>query len=231
MTVSSRGRKPLWTRDTVIRAALRLADRRGLDALSMPALARLLGCGTMTLYTYVEDKNDLLDSVAQRGLEGLRLERPLPDSAAGVLVAWGRALRSKLLEHPAVASVFLSRAVLGEGILRGVEALLGALRRTGMEPTDGVRALNAVLIYTTGFVAWEVPRTRRQSAAAYAAGWRSLLASVPPGTAPIAASVRSELTQVAGEGQFEAGLTALAEGLSSRPKVHGSATRARRRRP
>jgi len=179
----------------------------------MPALARELRCGTMTLYDYVEDKGDLLDAVAQRGLEGLRLSRPLPEHAVGVLVEWGRALRSTLLEHPALAGLFLSQPVVGQGILRGVERLLGALRQTGMEPKAGVRAIYAVMIYTTGFVAWEIPRTRRKPAAAYAAAWHSLFATVPPEIAPIATSVRSELTAVAGGDQFDLGLVALANGL------------------
>ena len=193
----------------------------------MAALARELRCGTMTLYDYVEDKGDLLDSVAQRGLEGLRLKQPLPDFAAGVLVAWGRALRSRLLEHPGLAGLFLSRAVIGQGILGGVEALLGALRKTGMEPSEGIRAIYAVLIYTIGFVAWEIPRTRGQSASAYVAAWRTLFETVPPGTAPFAERVRSELAQVAGDGQFEAGLAALAKGLGVTPDPYyrgGSST-------
>lgn len=212
---SPRGRKRSRTRDEVITAALRLADRDGFDALSMPALARELHCGTMTLYSYVDDKGDLIDAVAQRGLEGLRLSRPLPDSAAEVLTAWGRALRAKLLDHPALAILFLSRPVIGEGILRGVDALLGALQRTGMEPSDGVRAIYAVLIYTAGFVAWETPRMRQQSPSTYSARWRALFASIPPGTAPLAETVQSTLTRVADEGQFELGLVALSQGLAS----------------
>ncbi|HEV2449980.1 MAG TPA: TetR/AcrR family transcriptional regulator [Thermoplasmata archaeon] len=199
----------------MIDAALGIADREGLEVLSMPRLARELGCGTMTLYDYVRDKGDLLDAVAQRGLEGLRLERPLPSSATGVLEAWGRALRSRLLEHPALASIFLSRPVMGEGIVRGVELLLGALQRAGMGPAAAVRAVYAVLIYTTGFVAWEIPRTRRQPPSAYSGAWEALLESLPPGSTPLASKSRSELFRVAGECQFVAGLTALASGLSS----------------
>ncbi|HEV2166143.1 MAG TPA: TetR/AcrR family transcriptional regulator [Thermoplasmata archaeon] len=203
------------TRDRVIDEALQLADQEGFQALSMPALARRLHCGTMTLYGYVQDKDDLLDSVVQRGLEGIRLRRPLPSSTSGILMAWGRALRSKLHEHPALAGLLLSRAVIGPGILFGVEALLAALRKTHMDPAEGVPAVYAVLIYTTGFVAWETPRTLRQPPLAYAAAWRRLFEVVPTGSAPIAQSVASVLIRVAGESQFEAGLTALASGLES----------------
>jgi AcrR family transcriptional regulator len=197
----------------VVAAALELADERGLDALSMPALAGQLGCGVMTLYGYVDGKEDLLDAVAQRGLADIRLPRPLPDQPADLLVAWGRALRRTLLEHPSLPTIFLSRAVVGPGIFRGVEALLGRLVGAGMPPADGLRAVYAVLIYTAGFGAWEVPRTIRQPAAAYGAAWRQAFAALPPADFPLCAKVLDELARVADPEQFEHGLAALAAGL------------------
>src|SRR6185312_11736861 len=172
-------------RDQVVEAALKLADEEGLEALTMPTLARRLECGVMTLYGYVANKDDLLAAIAQRGIRDLRLERPLPAQAAGLLVAWGRALRLTLLEHPSLPVIFLSQAVVGPGILRGVEALLAALGRTGMPPARAARAVYAVLIYATGFVAWEIPRTRRRPQAAYAAEWRREYAGLAPGEFPL----------------------------------------------
>jgi hypothetical protein len=56
-----------------------------------------------------------------------------------------------------------------------------------------VHAIYAVLIYTTGCVAWEIPRTRRQPPATYAASWRREFASMPPAEFPIAGGVLDEL--------------------------------------
>ena len=44
-------------------AAVALADRRGLGALTMRALARELGTAPKTLYHHVEDKDDILDAI------------------------------------------------------------------------------------------------------------------------------------------------------------------------
>ena len=202
------------TRAQVVEAALRLADEEGLEALSMPTLAGRLQCGVMTLYGYIHDKQDLLDAIAQQGLADLRLPRPLPTGPAAALVAWGRALRSTLLEHPSLPVIFVSHTVIGPGIFHGIEALLGALDRAGMYPSAGLHAIYAVLIYTTGFVAWERPRTRRQAEAVYAAQWRREFARLPPEQFPMTASVVDELPRVASAEQFELGLTALAEGLT-----------------
>ena len=202
-------------RQQVVDAALELADRDGLDALSMPALAQRLECGVMTIYGYVDSKEDLLDAIALRGLADLRLPRPLPGDPAGVLLAWGRALRQTLLEHPSMPVIFLSRAVIGPGIFRGIEALLGALDRCGMPAGLGVHAIYAVLIYTTGFVAWELPRTRRQSEAEYAASWRRGFAELEPNDFPLTGTIVAELPLLAGTEQFETGLAALVGGLNA----------------
>ncbi|BAS18301.1 hypothetical protein AHiyo8_pI66050 (plasmid) [Arthrobacter sp. Hiyo8] len=114
--------------------------------------------------------------------------------------------------------IFLSRPVIGPGILRGLEALLGPLARAGMPPAQGVRAVYAVLTYATGFVAWEIPRTRRQPKATYAAGWRREVAYLPQSELPFVASVLDELPEVAGEEQFELGLAALTVGLAINPE-------------
>jgi len=168
----------------------------------------------MTIYGYIDNKEDLLDAIALRGLADLQLPRPLPSEPAALLVAWGRALRATLIAHPSLPVIFLSQPVIGPGIFQGIEALVGALQRAGMRPQAGLHAIYAVIIYTTGFVAWEHPRTRQQMPAAYAARWRQQFAMLPPADFPLVTSVLDELGSVAGEDQFEFGLAALTDGLA-----------------
>src|SRR5438874_12872408 len=66
------------TRAQVVDAALQLADQEGLEALSMPSIARRLECGVMTIYGYIDNKDDLLAAIALLGLADLPLPRPLP---------------------------------------------------------------------------------------------------------------------------------------------------------
>ena len=216
-SVKPRVRRPRGslTRDQVVEAALALTDELGIELLTMPKLAERLDCGVMTIYGYIASKEDLLDAIAQLGMRDLRLPRPLPTDPEGILLAWGRALREVLVAHPSLPLIFLSRAVIGPGILRGVEVLLGLLDRAGMPPADGIRAVYAVLTYVTGFVAWELPRTHRQPPEAYATSWRREVAGLPAWDFPLAGGVVEELGQVAGETQFELGLAALASGLAA----------------
>jgi AcrR family transcriptional regulator len=52
-------RKPAHTREQIAEAALRIADREGYDAVTMRRVASELGAGTMTLYHYVGNKDEL----------------------------------------------------------------------------------------------------------------------------------------------------------------------------
>jgi TetR/AcrR family tetracycline transcriptional repressor len=202
------------SREEIVDAALALADGTGLAGLTMPALAARLGCGVMTLYGYVRGKDELLEEIGQRGIADLSLPRPLAPDAEGVLIAWGRAMRTTLLHHPALPAIYLNQPVVGPGILRGVEALLGALASRGYEPQAGVGAIYAVLVYTIGFVAWELPRTVG-GPEPYAAAWRQVVAGLSPTAAyPLTSAHVDALTKVAAEAQFELGLCALAAGLA-----------------
>jgi AcrR family transcriptional regulator len=55
-------REPL-SRERILRTAVSLADREGLDALSMRRLAGELDAGAMTLYHYVSGKDELLEGM------------------------------------------------------------------------------------------------------------------------------------------------------------------------
>src|SRR3981081_162714 len=52
------------SRDRVLRAAVDLADRGGIEGLSMRKLADELGVEAMSIYHYVASKDDLLAGIA-----------------------------------------------------------------------------------------------------------------------------------------------------------------------
>lgn len=62
--IEPKGRRPRFSRDEIATAAIRIADEEGLDALSMRYLASELGAGTMTLYHYVQTKDELMALVS-----------------------------------------------------------------------------------------------------------------------------------------------------------------------
>src|SRR6058998_1746636 len=121
-----RARRPRGslTREAVVEAALALVDAEGVEALSMPRLARQLDAGVMTLYGYVRSKQELLDAVAMRAIAEVRVRDLNVGDWQVILVGWGHGLRDVLLAHPCIAGVLARRAVVGTGIFRGLEILL-----------------------------------------------------------------------------------------------------------
>jgi AcrR family transcriptional regulator len=181
----------------------------------MPALGRRLGCGAMSLYGHVASKDDLLEAVAERAFGTVPMPQPLPGDVGAILYAWGRGVRAVLEAHPHISVILLRQAVVGPGILRGAEHLLRALTSAGCAPETGVHALYAILVYSLGSLAWELPRTREQPQRAYAAKWRQVVAGLPEDEFPVVGSVIDELGRVAGAEQFEFGLGALVHGLTA----------------
>jgi AcrR family transcriptional regulator len=122
-------RVPL-TRERVLAAAVELADREGLDGLSMRKLGQELGVEAMALYRHVRDKDDLLDGVLEMIV--VQIERPRPARA------WNTTLRAQVMEarrvmlrHPWARRVLEERGTTGPAILAYIERILAILHDGG----------------------------------------------------------------------------------------------------
>ena len=210
-----RSRRP-WgslTREAVIDAALEIVDREGLEALSMPRLAKELGTGVMTLYGHIENKADLVDALAERVLAGI--ESPADDTGgwAEHLGDGMRHLRAAILRHPALGAVLTARGVTTPSVFRHLEGSLRVLRSAGFEPKTSVEVYYALFTYTLGFLAWEIPRVHRQQPSDYARQWADALASLPTDDYPTLHQLADELPNATSDQQFETGLDALLRGF------------------
>lgn len=150
-----RGRPPAHTRPQVVAAAIAVADADGLDALTMRRLAADLGAGVMSLYTYVRDKEELLDLMVEQVSEF--------DPAYGgddllSLVRWQRAL---MLRHPWMPAALPNRQLGGPNMLGYLERGLAALEPAGL-PGGAKMEILALL---TGFVASYVTNELAQARA------------------------------------------------------------------
>ena len=137
------------SRERIINAAIALVAREGEDALSMRRIAQELDVWPMTLYRYFQDKQALLDALAEAAAEEIALP-----SARGT---WRTQLRQLLLQaksafehHP--GGLYLR--LLGPGLppaaarvsQKATDILIGA----GLEPAEAQSAWQALLDYTVG---------------------------------------------------------------------------------
>lgn len=127
--LSSKRRTPL-TRERVLKAAVRLADREGLEAVSMRRLGTQLGVEAMSLYTHVRDKDDLLGGMVERVIGEIPIHRDAADWKASLHATIDSA-RQVILRHPWAPRVIEARNDPGPSGLRYYDAVMGILREGG----------------------------------------------------------------------------------------------------
>lgn len=113
--------------DVVIDTAIAIADELGLEALTIRAVAKRLGSSTMSIYTYVPGKAELLCAMHDQVLGSLA-ETDYGDREwrAG-LDAIARSNFELAVRHPWILSVSLSRPAVGPNLLAKYERELGAV--------------------------------------------------------------------------------------------------------
>jgi AcrR family transcriptional regulator len=146
----TRGPRPGLSVDQVVVAAIELADAEGLAALSMRRVADRLEVGTMSLYTYVPGKAELLDLMLDTVLaEGARPDGPAGDWRAG-LERRAREDWALFHRHPWVLQIVPGRALLGPNETERFETSLRVVEGIGLSGAEMVLVVSLVAEYTRG---------------------------------------------------------------------------------
>jgi AcrR family transcriptional regulator len=146
---SARPRTPL-SRERVLRAAIVLADRGGIESLTMRRLGQELGVEAMSLYNHIADKDDILDGIVDLVFS----EIAVPSGRTG----WKTAMRLRaisarevLLRHPWASSLMQSRTNPGPATLRHHDSVIGSLRDAGFAVDMAAHAFSIMDSYIYGF--------------------------------------------------------------------------------
>lgn len=205
------GRPRRLTTSEIVQAAVAIADDQGLEGLSMPSLAKRLGVGTMTLYGYVDNKEDLLEKVAARLFEGLEV-REHSNWQEGMFSFFSD-FREAAIAHPTLATLLAAGRVTIPAVFDILESFFQEATEDGLPIEEAVRVFYAGLTYTIGFVLWEIPRAHLQPEAAYESQWEDLISQLDPSQYPILTGpTPSTAKTVASTTQFNWGLARIIEG-------------------
>jgi AcrR family transcriptional regulator len=154
MASQTTGPRPRLTTDRVLQAAVDLADRDGLGALTMRRLGAELGVEAMSLYKHVANKEAILDGVVDLIVGQIEI----PRAEAG----WKQAMRRRavsarevLAGHSWAIGLMESRASPGPATMRYLDAILGNLRSAGFSLDDAVHTLWLLDSYVYGHVIQE----------------------------------------------------------------------------
>ena len=222
---------PPLTRRRVVEAALRLVDEHGLHALTFRKLASELGTSPMAPYSYVRNKEELLDLMLDLVLGEIDLSAPRGSDWAGRLRAMFRSYHLVLAAHPGIAGVYRERVKIGPNGLRAIDHALSVLREAGFTRAGTVNAFFALFNYTIGFEQiGEVDPADHGLGRDDGQGGdvheivRAFFSALPPGEIPNIVALAPYLTGAKSGRRFEYGLDLILAGLQAK-----HAARAKRR--
>ena len=138
-------------RAEIVAAAVRIADAEGVDAVSMRRLADELGVATMTPYTHVASKDELLDLMRDAVAAEMLLPEPLPEDWRAALRAIADRTRAAYEAHPWSLDAIPRRPRARINRLRHVEQSIGIVLRLGLAPETSRAVLLSIDDYVIGY--------------------------------------------------------------------------------
>lgn len=149
--------KPPLSRESIVAAAIEIADSEGLEAVSIRRLATKLDARPMSLYSHIERKGDLIDLMVDEVMAGAILpESPPSGDWRDDLRRIAQRTRESTKAHPWMIAAAFRRPFLGPNALRHIDQSLAAVSVLPLPPERKRAALLAVDTYTLGFVRWEL---------------------------------------------------------------------------
>ncbi|HEY0187311.1 MAG TPA: TetR family transcriptional regulator [Cellulomonas sp.] len=143
-----RGRTGL-TREAVVRAARRIVEAEGADALSMRRLAAALDSRPMTLYHYVSGRSELLNAVLDEIAGELRWQEPTGEATERML-AIAVEIHRVLAGLPWVVSILQEATHVGAPALVGADRFVAAAYDAGAGPAQALALWRSVWFLLSG---------------------------------------------------------------------------------
>lgn len=213
-------RKPL-SRRLIVKEALELVDRHGLEALSMRHLAKRLHVEAMSLYGYFPSKQALLDGVLELVLAEVEFSIGESRDPATQAVEMAHQFRNALKRHWNVVPLFSRGGTSGTRAqhLRPVEAALELAARFDLGPREALQAYSMLLTYVIGFVLAEASGrfiTAEGTSSFGSADVDKTLKDAAPTDFPRLREASRFITEIDADEQFGFGLDVILAGLVSK---------------
>ncbi|HSA51045.1 MAG TPA: TetR/AcrR family transcriptional regulator [Yinghuangia sp.] len=159
------------SRERIVRAAIAIADAEGLENVHMRRLAGYLGAGTMSLYRYVGNKDELIDLMVEATFHEIPQPDPAPHGWRAGLEYTARRDWELYRRHPWVLrhAMVGSRMRWSHAAAADGERAMSSFDGLGLAPDEQFRILLMVMAYTQGFALIhvnDVELTRRTGATA-----------------------------------------------------------------
>ena len=208
--------------------AIAVADKEGIEALSMRRLGQALGVEAMSLYNHVGSKGELVAGMVDRVIE--RFELPEYGRWDDALRRCAISAHDVLIEHPWACSLALvpsDARVIGGPRVRYMEWLLRRLRDAGFSPELTYSAYHTIDSHIFGFTLWQLGHAKAARMLAPSGEddvekWAArLLEQLRPDYPYLAEHGDQHMSAGARDGrhEFEFGLDLILDGLKKRKRA------------
>ncbi len=202
-------RRRSLTTATIAAAALAVIDRDGAAGLSMRAVAAQLRVGTMSLYRYVSDREELERLVVDLVLAAVDTSQTQRLPWQHRVMELAERARAAIAAHPAVIPLLLAHRHTAPNSWRWSEAVLAALTEAGLTGQRRVIALRCLVAYVTGAL-------QAQYLGPLAGPGTTMLAGLSPAKYPLLAETAKYARDVPPEQEFGQGLDIVLQGLRAK---------------
>jgi AcrR family transcriptional regulator len=146
---------PSLTPEQIASAALDIADRQGLPAVSVKRVAAKVGVPATRLERYLTSREDLFDLMLDAAYGEIELPKPSKAGWQSDLRKLAYSVRATAARHEWMALLIGNRAPCGPHGLRFTEHLLATAAPAGLDPVRMAHATNALLAFVVGSVRLE----------------------------------------------------------------------------
>ena len=210
---SAEPRVPL-NRERVFRAAVALADERGIESLTMRALGEELGVEAMSLYYYVANKDELLDGMVDLVYGEIELPFGEADWKAAMRGV-ATSAREAFSRHRWAITLMETRTRPGPANLRHHDSVIRTFREAGFSVKQAIHAFSLLDSYISGFALQELTLPF-DTPAELAEAAQSILAQFPADEYPHLAETITEHVTKSGydyADEFRVGLDLILDGI------------------
>lgn len=143
-------RRSKLNREMIIRAALDLVDKDGVDELSMRNIARSLNSQAMSLYNYVSSKEEVLYGI----VELITCDIEISQSSEWETVLRNTALSfyEILSQHPNVLPIVSTHSPITKNGIEQMERLLSIFKNINITGLEAFSLIHIIIAYVIGHV-------------------------------------------------------------------------------
>lgn len=208
-------KRPSLDRRQVLEAAVRLADRDGLAALSMRRLGAELGVEAMSLYNHVPNKSALLDGIAELVLGEVLASAVAFGDWLETLRAAARAYYRLAWHHPHLYPLVVTRPLNTPDAWRLLEHGIALARAAGFDAETALYAVRTCACYAAGYALTQIARSAEYTTD-LAADARLDITKLSADEFPHLAAVAPYYDPSYRDREFEYGLDAILRGLQAK---------------